>query len=204
MKLKFTFSKEKEIDKLINIYLKYQWFIDNDFPISLPVFYDRIYKETKNKGAFKKELIISFKEIYKRDVYLEKEKVIKENWKRAGKQVIDTLSDFKLTKKDCYFCYLSLYGPQGQYEYPDIVSLRIINENDIREANETITHELLHLLILNKVRKLKLDYETIEGLVDLFFIETKLRDIFPNYKIQSISKIDKVLFNKLFLLKQKL
>jgi hypothetical protein len=201
MKLKFTFSKEKEIDKLINIYSEYQWFIDNDFPISLPGFYDQLYKETKTKGAFKKELIILFKETYKRDVYLEKEKVIKESWKRVSSQVIDTLNDLKLTKRDYYFCYLSLYGPQGQYEYPDRVNLRIINENDIREANETITHELLHILILNKIRRLKLDYETTEGLVDLFFIETKLSDIFPNYKIQSISKIDKFLFNKLFLLK---
>lgn len=201
MKLKFTFSKEKEIDKLINIYSEYQWFIDNDFPISLPGFYDRLYKETKSKSAFKKELIILFKETYKRDVYLKKEKVIKESWKRVSSQVIDTLNYLKLTKRDYYFCYLSLYGPQGQYEYPDRVNLRIINENDVREANETIVHELLHLLILNKVRKLKLDYETIEGLVDLFFIETRLSNTFPSYKIQSISKIDKVLFNKLFLSK---
>ncbi|BFT94529.1 hypothetical protein MNSC_05370 [Minisyncoccus archaeophilus] len=98
----------------------------------------------------------------------------------------------KLRKRDYYFCYLSLYGPQGQYEYPNIVNLRITNEDDVREANETITHELLHLLILNKVRRLKLGYKTTEGLVDLFFIETRLNDIFPNYKVQSIDKVDKV------------
>ncbi|MDD5639424.1 MAG: hypothetical protein PHR47_01290 [Candidatus Pacebacteria bacterium] len=196
MKLKFTFSKKREIDKLINIYSEYQWFVDNDFPISLPSFYDLLYKETKTKVVFKKELIILFKEIYKRDIYLKKEKIIKENWKRVGNRVVDILNDLKLTKKDRYFCYLSLYGPQGQYEYPDMVDLRIVNEKDVREANETIIHELLHLLILNKVRRLSLDYETTEGLVDLFFVETRLSDIFPNYKVQSISRTDKVLFNK--------
>ncbi|BFT94526.1 hypothetical protein MNSC_05340 [Minisyncoccus archaeophilus] len=96
MKLKFTFSKEKEIDKLINIYSEYQWFINNDFSISLPGFYNQLYKEAKTKSTFKKELINLFKETYKRDVYLEKEKVIKENWKRVSSQVISTLNDFKL------------------------------------------------------------------------------------------------------------
>jgi hypothetical protein len=36
MRLQFLYSKNKEKEKLLNIYDEYQWFIDNDFPIILP------------------------------------------------------------------------------------------------------------------------------------------------------------------------
>ncbi|PJC00961.1 MAG: hypothetical protein CO073_04820, partial [Candidatus Komeilibacteria bacterium CG_4_9_14_0_8_um_filter_36_9] len=39
MKIQFLYSKNKEREKLLNIYDEYQWFIDNDFPIVLPKFY---------------------------------------------------------------------------------------------------------------------------------------------------------------------
>jgi uncharacterized protein YjaZ len=197
MKIQFTFSREKEIDKLINISSEYQWFIDNVFPISVPGFYDKLYKEAETKSIFKRGLIDSFKKVYKRDVYIDKEKAVKENWNKVSSQVFNILKELELVRRDHYSCHISLYGPQGQYEYPDIIDIRIVNENDIKEANETIAHELLHLLIFNKAKKLRLDYQTTEGLVDLFFTETRLKDIFPYYKIKSISNTDKALFSKL-------
>jgi len=60
------------------------------------------------------------------------------------------------------------------------------------------------LAIYNKAKKLKLNYEQIEGLVDLFFIETKLKDIFPNYKIQNIGDSNKKLFYKIIKIKNSL
>ena len=65
--------------------------------------------------------------------------------------------------------------------------MRANSKKDIKDANETIAHELIHLLIFNKVKKLKLEYEQREGMVDLFFIETKLKNLFPRYKLQSIA-----------------
>ena len=95
-----------------------------------------------------------------------------------------------------------MYGPEGQFKYPNIINLRIANNKDIKSANESIVHEIIHLIIYNKVKKLKLNYEQVEGLVDLFFIETKLKNIFPKYKIQNVGIIDKQLFNKLFKIKK--
>ena len=44
---------------------------------------------------------------------------------------------------------------------------------------------------------IRLDYEITEGLVDLFFKETNLKKLFPTYRIQSIGKINKDLFQKI-------
>ena len=106
-----------------------------------------------------------------------------------------------LKVRDKYFCHISLYGPEGQFNYPNIVNLRVANSKDIKNANETIAHEIIHLAIYNKVKKLKLNYEQTEGLVDLFFIETKLKDIFPNYNIQNIGDSNKELFYKIIKIK---
>jgi len=46
------------------------------------------------------------------------------------------------------------------------------------------------------VEKLKSDYKQTEGIVDLFFKETELKDIFPDYKLQSIAEYDNKIFDK--------
>ena len=61
---------------------------------------------------------------------------------------------------------------------------------------EIIAHELIHLLIYNKTKKIKLNYKQIEGIVYLFFTETKLKIIFPQYKLQSIAIHSKKLFKE--------
>ena len=75
--------------------------------------------------------------------------------------------------------------------------MRVAKQNDIKEANATIAHEIIHLIIKQLIDKQKLDYEITEGLVDLFFKETNLKKLFPTYRIQSIGKINKDLFQKI-------
>lgn len=52
----------------------------------------------------------------------------------------------------------------------------------------TIAHEIIHLLIFDKAKKLKLSYEEVESIVDLFFKQTELKKIFPNYQLQNSIK----------------
>lgn len=198
MKLQFLYSKNKEKEKLLNIYDEYQWFIDNDFPIVLPEFYTEIYKNSKNnKKFFVKQLSIELNKIYNKNDYQFKSETVKNKWRKIEKEFFEVLSNFALKVRDKYFCHISLYGPGGQFNYPNIVNLRVANSKDIKNANETIAHEIIHLLIYNKAKKLKLNYQQIEGLVDLFFVETKLKDIFPKYKIQDIGIVNKKLFHKI-------
>lgn len=84
MKLQFLYSKNKEKEKLLNIYDEYQWFIDNDFPIVLPKLYAEIYRKNKNnKKLFTKALNVELNKIYnKKDCQFKTEKV-----KKTGKKL---------------------------------------------------------------------------------------------------------------------
>jgi len=198
MKLQFLYSKTKEKEKLLNIFEEYQWFIDNNFPMVLPKSYIRIYQKNKNnKKLFVQKLNIEFNRIYNKNNYQRRCKKIKNNWKKIEQSFFNILGSFNFKIKDKYICYISFFGPSGQFNYPDIVNLRVSYIKDIKEANVTIAHELIHLLIYDKAKKLKLNYKQVEGLVDLFFTETKLKIIFPRYKLQSIAIHNKESFKKL-------
>ncbi len=199
MKLQFLYSKIKEKENLLNIYKEYQWFIDNDFPIVLPKFYAEIYQKNKNnKKLFAKELSIELNKIYNKNDYRLKNEKVKNGWQKIEQTFFGALDDFTLDTRDKYACHISLYGPEGQFKYPNTVNLRASSIKDMARANETIAHELIHLLIYNKVKKLGLDYKQTEGIVDLFFTETKLKSIFPQYKLQSIAIHSKKIFKKVY------
>lgn len=197
MKLHFLYSINKEKEKLLNIYEEYQWFINKDFDIILPKFFDTIYHHNKNsKTIFIKEVNKKLDKIYQVEIYQQKKEVVRNNWQKIENDFFAVIKDLKFKIRDKYFCHISLYGPQGQFNCPNIVNLRANTDKDIKEANETIAHELIHLLIFDKAKKLKLDYKQTEGMVDLFFEETCLKNIFPNYHIQNIAEHDKNLFQK--------
>ncbi|MBU0648650.1 hypothetical protein KJ969_00870 [Patescibacteria group bacterium] len=198
MKLQFLYSKNKEREKLLSIYDEYQWFVDNGFSIVLPKFYAGIYQKNKNnKKLFTKTLNIELNKIYNKNDYQLKNEKVKNNWQKIEKEFFNILGDFKINIKDKYICHISLYGPEGQFRYPNTVNLRVKTSKDIKNANETIAHELIHLLIYNKAKKIKLNYQQTEGMVDLFFTETRLKIIFPKYKLQSIGIHNKKLFQKI-------
>lgn len=198
MKLQFLYSKIKEKEKLLSIYKEHQWFIDNDFPIVLPKFYAEIYQQDENnKKTFAKKMSKELNKIYNKNDYQTKREKIKNNWHKIEQKVFNTLNDLNFNIKNKYICNISLYGPEGQFKYPNIINLRTKSSKDIKNANETIAHELIHLLIYNKTKKIKLNYKQTEGVVDLFFTETKLKTIFPQYKLQSRVIHSKKIFKKI-------
>lgn len=197
MKVNFLLSKKQELKKLLNIYSDYQWFIDNDFPVVLPEFYKDLYLKTgKDKKEFKERLGEELDKIYDQSVYRKQKEIVEKNWQKIEKKFFDILKNFGLNIEESYFCYISLYGPEGQFQYPNAVNIKVSNSNDIKESNINIAHEIIHLAVFNKVKKLKLDYEQTEGIVDLFFTETEFKKLFADYKLQSIARHNKELFKK--------
>jgi len=196
MRLSFLSSKTREIQRLLNIRSEYQWFLDNDFPIVLPEFYKQLYQEIKSKKDFKIRLEKELSKIYNKKIYDEKAGVAKSEWEKIETRFFDVLKKHNLKIKDKYLCYISLYGPEGQFKYPNVIDLRISNKSDVKQINETIAHELIHLIILRRVEKLKSDYKQTEGIVDLFFKETELKDIFSDYKLQNIAEHNNKIFDK--------
>ncbi|MFH1611847.1 MAG: hypothetical protein ABH887_01100 [bacterium] len=200
MSVNFLSSKKQELEKLLDIYDEYQWFIDNDFPIFLPKFYNKLYLQTKdNKKEFKEKLILEFNKIYDKNIYQEKKEIAKNQWQKVEKDFFNVLIKLGLKLEKDYFCYISLYGPEGQFYYPETINIRILIDKDIKEVGVTIAHEIIHLAIFNKVQKLKLSYDQIEEIVDLFFTETKLKNIFPDYKLQNIAVHDKKLLEEILI-----
>ena len=197
MRLTFIYSKIKEKEKLLSIYDEYQWFLDNDFPVILPKFYAGLYKKyTNNKKQFSQAINKDLDKIYNKKVYQQRAAAIKNDWQKINKQIFNILKNLKLNIRDKYICSISLYGAEGQFQYPNIVNLRANTTKDLKDANDTIVHELIHLLIYNKAKKLKLSYEQTEGVVDLFFTQTELKNIFPKYKMQNIANHNKKIFEK--------
>lgn len=197
MKVRFVYSKAQEIEKLVNLHAEYQWFLKQKFPIYLPQSYDKIYRDTKgNKKLFVQSLGKEMGRVYKREDYAGKQELVKVSWLKVEEEFFEYLLSLNLKVQDKYVCQISLYGPQGQYKYPNTINLRMASRQDLSQANMTIAHEILHLSIYNKVRKLKMLPAQIEGIVDLFFKEMKLQDLFPEYMLQSIGVHDKKLFDK--------
>ncbi|MFH0906898.1 MAG: hypothetical protein V1829_01435 [bacterium] len=196
MKVLFLSSKEREKQRLLNIHFEYQWFFDNDFPIILPKFFKQLFQENKSRKDFKIRLDKELDKIYNKKVYDEKVKIAKDEWGKIEKRFFSVLEKFNLKIKDKYICYVSLYGPEGQFKYPNIIYLRINNKLDIKKINESIAHEIIHLIILRKAEKLKLSYKEIEGVVDLFFKKTELKNIFPDSKLQNIAEHDDEVFER--------
>ncbi|MDD4358447.1 MAG: hypothetical protein PHY30_01370 [Candidatus Pacebacteria bacterium] len=197
MRLQFLYSKDREKEKLMDICDEYQWFVDRDFPIILPKFFVKIYRQNiKSKKLFVSNLDEELNKIYDRNNYLSKIKIVKTNWRKIEKEFFVILDNFNLKTKNKYYCCTSLYKPEGQFKYPDIINLRIANSRDIKGANEIIAHEIIHLAIYDKIKNSKLNYQQIEGIVDMFFTKTQLKDIFPKYNLQSIAIHDKKLFQK--------
>ncbi len=198
MIIKFLHSKSKEVEKLLDIYDEYDWFVDNKFPIKLPKFYVKLYKKYKNnKKLFTQELESKLNIVYKPSVYLINVLKVKNSWQRTEPKFFSTIKDLDIEVSGGYVCNISLYGPEGRFKLPNIIDLRIASSKDVKDANETIAHELIHLMINSKAKKLKLNYQEVEGVVDMFFTDTNLSNIFQKYKLQSIANHSKKIFSEL-------
>ncbi|MFH1457308.1 MAG: hypothetical protein ABIF17_04345 [Patescibacteria group bacterium] len=188
--VKFIISKKRETERLADLFAEYKWFVDNNFPIILPKIFQTV-KDDLLKKQSKKQLLVLVNQIlkdkYNKDKYLTSKELIKQEWKKAEKDFFEIVSKYKFKVRNKYCCYISLYGPMGQFFYPDSIDVRA-TKKDIKLINETIAHEIIHLLIFNKIKKLKLDYKETESIVDLFFKQTELKEIFPNYQLQNSIK----------------
>ena len=201
MKIKFLASKNKEVERLINLYEDYKWFIDNAFPIILPKFFKSHYRKfgvkKYNKKLLKNIFQNNIKLIYSQKKYEKIINDIKKEWLKVEEDFWDALERLGFKSKKAFLCYISLYGPGGQFKYPNSITIRAVNKMDLKEANTNIAHEIMHLLLYKKFEKLNLKYAQIEGIVDLFFIKTEIKNIFPNYKKQTIAKHNEKLFERI-------
>lgn len=114
-------------------------------------------------------------------------KLITKKWERVETAFFGYLK--KIDKQNEFFnfenhykCFLSFYGCYGYFRFPGQVYVNIGADLDF--VIETIAHELIHLLVYEKVENKS--YEEIEVIVDKIMIDSEFKKLFPRYKIQEI------------------
>ncbi|TSC96772.1 MAG: hypothetical protein CEN88_270, partial [Candidatus Berkelbacteria bacterium Licking1014_2] len=168
MKVKFIYSQEREIERLYNLLLNYQWFVDNNFPIETPSFLKRLGKKGKKETC--RQIKLELDKVDNKENKIQKVKIITAKWKQAERSFFNSLEKYNLKNQKEYSCYLCNFGPQGQFQMPNIIYIRIKKKKDIREINETIAHELIHLMVYDRIKNM--DFEQKEGIIDMFFVRT--------------------------------
>ena len=190
--VKFYFSEEQELDDIAWIYSEYDFFVKNKYK----VYYPKISKELTEKmiekpssAQNKKILEKEFTEIFdhEKNIYDKTIIEISQNWRKIEKKFVNILNQLNYDYPKNVSCFVSRYGPGGSY-YPDSkISTRVILENktDVKEANETIAHEIVHLVINGLSEKYKLGFENTERLVDLILTKTPISKLLDNPRFQN-------------------
>lgn len=143
LEFKINYPSKKETEKLLTLFSKY-FSLDNYLFKTFPFLKGKSMKEIANYFSKNKE------QIYKK---MKRKKKLYENaWKNINDiyfREVEKITKFKWPVKK-YRCYLSPISPGNSGKKYVIVCYAFYNKN---EAIETICAELLHIHILNYVRK---------------------------------------------------
>ena len=191
--VKFKYDSNQEIEEVLWHFSDYADFKKQGYDIILPKISVGLKKKLIS-GATDKVTIDEFKagfsKIFSSEslVYKKTKDEVEQNWRKIETEFFNTVSDLFPNKKNTYTCYLSRYGPGGAYFPPTSISARVIWEkkSELKEANEKIAHELIHLFIYKKAEVSKLCFEDIERLVDLILSKTPIANLLHNPKMQGM------------------
>lgn len=156
MNIEVKFSLKLEFKRVKDTLSKLDWYNSNSYKPRLPENINRQSSEEEIKNQTEKE----FDEIKCNETkskiekdFLEIEKSLSNNLKEV----------FKKDIPNNFVVYLTSYGVYGSYKMPNIIILNI-NSKDIFK---TIIHEIIHLIIEDKIQEYKIDQWEKERIVDL-------------------------------------
>lgn len=113
------------------------------------------------------------------------EKKIRDFWEKDKIKINIFFNRFGYPVPENIKIFLTRYGPGGYYELPDKITLRINQNfgNVKRSLEETLIHEIIHLILENPVvKKIGLNHEEKENLIESFFEKRELKMIFPEHQ----------------------
>lgn len=177
MKLNIIYSKEFEVERIVNTLKKIDWYKANGYTIQLPASLD-----VSNITTLSKEIIFeSVEKEYFEQNYINSKKYIEDNWSNIGIELLKNIKETSLVLQDCYNIQLTRYGVGGSYHLPNSI---IINIQRMFEFGllKTIAHESVHLSIQKLVEKYNVKHWYKERIVDLL-----LNKFVP--KVNSFQKI---------------
>ncbi|MFH1909833.1 MAG: hypothetical protein ABIJ72_01390 [bacterium] len=116
--VQFIISKKRETQRLADLFAEYKWFVKNDFPIILPKISQSIKGSLLKKQSKTKLLDLAnkiLKNEYDKNKYLASKKLAEKEWQKVEKDFFEIIKKYKFKVRNKYFCYISLYGPMGQF-----------------------------------------------------------------------------------------
>ena len=193
MKLIFEYSVESEINRVKSTINKKDFFKKIEYRLGFPEGFSLDSTDFSDlEKQIKKELAPDKVELAK--------KQIMDKWTKSSKYIESFVDSLPYDKPETLNIVLTQYGVGGSYWPPNRV---IINLHFARkDLFETVTHELVHLLIEGPViQKYQIKHESKEALIDYIGSHNKyLKKALPDYHLQErfVSELpDKKFIDKL-------
>jgi len=155
MQLNFKFSPEIDFQRIQSTLKKLDWYTANGYKPRLP-------RKNSEPILDEVQLLKIVKNEYNPKEYEEIQKKLKSEFVKIES---DLLNLFKEISKKIPFEFdisLTKYGTGGSYNLSNQIILNIKGKNPLR----TLVHEMIHLLLEEKVQKEKLSHLEKEALVE--------------------------------------
>lgn len=190
MNINIKFGIDVELERIKKTLEKLDWYNSQGYNVKLP--------KNINKKSSKKEIRDKIIEEFNESEYVNVKTRIKNasvfNEQAFFKKLNDVFGN-NISKE--VHVYLIAYGVYGSYNLPNTIFLRFNQKNIVK----TIIHEIIHLLIEEKIQKYKIEHWEKERIVDLILNSEEF--IFLNYdswqkKYKNTEKYIDPLFKKYF------
>ncbi len=156
MNLKFIFGTDFELSRIKNTINKLDWYNSQGYKPRFPKGITNKSSEEEIKNQIKKE--------FKEDDYKVVANEISSNFSKISELLFNKLKEIfnKEIPKE-FIVYLTNYGVGGSYKLPNMIILNINSKN----SSNTIIHEIIHLIIMDKITEYKIQHWEKERIVDL-------------------------------------
>lgn len=191
MDIQINYGKNVEFERVKSTLKKLDWFNEQGYKIGLPKGITEKSSDNNIKNQIKKEYNQETFDSYSRELLYMFNK-IKDQFEKTLKEVFGD----KIPNN--FEVYLTRYGVGGSYNLPNRI---IKNCTHPKEGIKTLVHEIIHLIIQEKIDEHEIKHWEKERIVDLILNSKIFSFLEYNYWQSSYNSIENYidpLFKKLF------
>lgn len=189
MDLKIKFGIDFELERVTYTFNELGWYNKQGYKVRLP----NGISEKSSKDEIKDQITKEFDE----KKYIDLSNKINSNFLLLQTDFTNVLKKNFDKMPDNFIIYLTNYGVGGSYDFPNKV---ILNYNYSRGI-KTVLHEIVHILIEDKIQKYSVEHWEKERIVDLILNSKEFKFLHYNYWQSGYNDAEKYidkLFNKYF------
>lgn len=190
--IKIIYSKEFEVQRVINSIKKLDWYLEHGYDKHLS--FPQLLQKEELKNYSEEEIKDAVIGEYSGDFYKDYERFLLDNWQSISAEIDLAFSKSDLPKQEEYRIYFTKYGTGGSYDLPNSIIIRIKNQSP-ESVGATVIHEIIHLAIEGDIKKHGIGQREKERIVDLFFARNFTKQPPMKQKIyesMNTEKIDRV------------